>query len=186
MQGASGCNQPAIAADGRLTCSVSPAANLVANDSNGTGDVFVRHLQATAVALAYGSSGAGTSPITAQAEGTGQPFVGNAAFAVGVCNAFPPAFGALAVSVAAASIPVGPCVVALGASCTTILGFASTALPIPMDPALTGFTVYGQDLVAGPNGRVLAFAQLSQGLAITIHGAPETRRASGAEAGLTG
>lgn len=176
LQGRSQSMEPVMAGGGRYAAFTSAATNLVLPDTNNTGDMFVRDLQATAVALAYGSSCAGTSPIPAQAEGIGQPFVGNAAFAVGVCNAFPSAFGVLAVSLASASIPVGPCVVALGGnvtllggSFTTNLGFTSTALPIPMNAALTGFTVYGQYMVLDPNGQFLAFAQLSQGLAITIH-----------------
>jgi hypothetical protein len=45
-------------------------------DSNGTGDVLVRDVAATAVELAYRTSCLGTSPIPAPTEGIGQPFVG--------------------------------------------------------------------------------------------------------------
>ena len=102
-------------------------------------------------------------------------FVGNAAFRVGVCNGYPSALSMLAVSVASASTPVGPCTVALGGSVlllggtfTDNFGYASEAVPIPANPGLVGVTFYGQYLVWAPNGPFLGFAQLSQGLAITI------------------
>jgi hypothetical protein len=155
---------------------VSAASNLVLPDLIGTGDVYVRDLAATAVALAYGNPCLGTSPIPAQAEGIGQPFLGNAGFAVGVGNGFPSAFSVLALATAPASIPVGPCTVLLGGSLafsagslTNNLGFASAPLPIPANPGLAGVTVYGQYLVFDPNGQFLGFAQLTQGLAITLN-----------------
>ena len=175
LQARGQCTEPMVAPGGRFIAFTSPATNLVLPDGNGTSDVFVRDLAATAVALAYGSACNGTSPIPAQAEPIGQPFVGNAAFKVGVCNGFPSAFSMLAISDAAASIPVGNCTVGLGGSVlllggtfTDIFGFSSTPLPIPANPGLVGVTVYGQYLVWDPNGQFLAFAQLSQALAITI------------------
>lgn len=176
LQARTQSSEPVIAGGGRYVGFTSAAENITLPSIFNIGGMFVRDLQATAVALAYGSSCPGTSPIPAQAEGTGQPFVGNAAFGVGVCNAFPTSLAALAVSLAPASIPVGSCIVGLGgnvtllgASGTDIYGAASTPLPIPADPGLTGFTVYAQYLVLDPNGQFLGFAQLSQGLAITIH-----------------
>jgi Tol biopolymer transport system component len=167
---------PVVAGDGRYVAFGSTATNLVLPPFQGWGHSLVRDLQATAVATGYGSSCAGTSPIPAQAEGMGQPFVGNASFAVGVCNAFPSAFGVLALSPASASTPVGPCIVALGSSVTMvggsftdIFGFTSAAVPIPANPGLAGLTLFGQYLVFDPNGQFLGFAQLSQGLAITIN-----------------
>ncbi len=52
---------------------------------------------------------------------------------------------------------------------TDIFGFASTAVPIPANPALVGFTLDAQYLVFDPNGPFLGFAQLTQGLAITVN-----------------
>jgi hypothetical protein len=96
LQGRSQSNEPVIAAGGAHVVFVSAATNLVLPDANGTGDVYVRDLAATAVALAYGTPCLGTSPIPAQAEGIGQPVLGNAGFAVGVGNGFPSAFSVLA------------------------------------------------------------------------------------------
>lgn len=175
LQARSQCAEPRLAAGGRYIAFTSPARNLVLPDASGTNDVLVRDLGATAVGLAYGSACSGTSPIPVQAEPIGQPFVGNAAFRVGVCNGYPSALSMLAVSVASASTPVGPCTVALGGSVlllggtfTDNFGYASEAVPIPANPGLVGVTFYGQYLVWAPNGPFLGFAQLSQGLAITI------------------
>lgn len=169
-------NEPAIAGNGAQVAFAGAAANVVLPDLPNIGDVFVRDLTATAVALAYGTPCLGASPIPPQAEGIGQPFLGNANFAVGVCNGFPSALSVLAVATAPASIPVGACDVLLGGplalssgSFTDIFGSASAPLPIPMSPGLAGISVYGQYLVFDPNGQFLGFAQLSQGLAITLN-----------------
>ena len=158
------------------SANTSPATNIVLPDTNGTVDIYVRDLAATAVALAYGTPCLGTSPIPAQAEGIGQPFLGNAGFAIGVGNGFPSALSILALALAPASIPLGPCEALLGGtlalssgSFTNLAGFASTPLPIPATPGLAGFTLYGQYLVFDPNGQFLGFAQSTQGLAITLN-----------------
>jgi Tol biopolymer transport system component len=176
IQGRSQSTNPSIAANGRYIAFDSTARNLVIPDSNGTGDVFVRDLAALAVATAYGTPCPGASPIPSQAEGIGQPFVGNASFAVGVTDGFPIAAALLALATTSASIPVGPCTVLLGTGLllgpttyTDNFGFTSSPLPIPANPTLTGLTIYAQYLVFDPNGQFLGFAQLSQGLAITLH-----------------
>ena len=168
--------EPMIAGGGRYVAFTSPATNIVLPDTNGTVDIYVRDLAATAVALAYGTPCLGTSPIPAQAEGIGQPFLGNAGFAIGVGNGFPSALSILALALAPASIPLGPCEALLGGtlalssgSFTNLAGFASTPLPIPATPGLAGFTLYGQYLVFDPNGQFLGFAQSTQGLAITLN-----------------
>jgi len=176
LQARSQSTEPMVAPGGRYVTFTGSATNIVIPDTNGTVDIFVRDLEATAVALAYGTSCLGTSSIPAQAEGIGQPFVGNANFAIGVTNGFPSRLSALAVSLVPASIFYGTCEVLLGGSLTMLpmsftnnFGFASTPFPIPADPGLAGVTFYGQYLVLDPNGHFLGFAQLTQGLAITLN-----------------
>jgi len=176
LQGRSQSSEPFVAGNGRYVAFSSSATNFVIPDTNGTADVFVRDLAATAVALAYGSSCGGTSPIPAQAEGIGQPFVGNTGFRIGVCNGFPSAQSVLALSVTSASYFVGPCEIGVGGSLavldggfTDIFGFGSTPFPIPPNGGLAGATVYGQYLVLDPNGEFLDLAHLSQPLAITVN-----------------
>lgn len=176
LQARSQSTEPMIAGGGRFVSFASSATNIVLPDTNGTADIYVRDLEATAVALAYGTPCLGTSPIPAQAEGIGQPFLGNAGFAIGVGNGFPSAFSVLAMAIAPASVMVGPCEVALGGSLslsagsfTNLAGFASAPLPIPASPGLAGATVYGQYVVFDPNGLFLGFGQLTQGLAITLN-----------------
>lgn len=168
--------EPLIAAGGRYITFTGTSTNFVLPDTNGSGDVFVRDLEATAVALAYGTSCPGTSPFGPQAEGIGQPFVGNGNFAVGVWEGFPSQLAILAMSLTPASIPYGPCNVLLGgnvismpASFTNIAGFASTPCPIPAIPAFAGLTLHAQYAVFDPNGLLLGNAALSQGLAITLN-----------------
>lgn len=176
LESRSQCNEPSIAADGRYIAFSGSGTNIVIPDGNGTSDVFVRDLAATAVATAYATPCLGTSPIPAQAEGIGQPFVGNAGFAVGVCNGFPSQPAVLALATASASVFVGPCEVALGGSVTLlgatftdIWGFTSAPVPIPANPTLAGLSVFAQYLVFDPNGDFLGFAQLTQGLQITLN-----------------
>ncbi|MBL8755442.1 MAG: calcium-binding protein [Planctomycetes bacterium] len=176
LQARSNSSEPSVAASGNQIAFGSAATNIVIPDGNGTGDALVRDLTATAVALAYGVPCAGTSPLPAQAEGVGQPTLGNAGFALGVTNAFPSAAATVAVSAAPASIPVGSCtallagpVTLLPVTFTDIFGFTSAPLPIPATPALAGLTLFAQHLVFDPNGQFLGFAQLSQGLAITLN-----------------
>lgn len=168
--------EPLIAAGGRYITFTGTSTNFVLPDTNGTADIFVRDLEATAVALAYGTSCRGTSPFGPQAEGVGQPFVGNGNFAVGVWEGFPQRLAILAMGLAPASIPYGPCNVLLGgtvismpSSFTNIAGFASTPCPIPANPAFAGLTLYAQYAVFDPNGLLLGIAALSQGLAITLN-----------------
>jgi Tol biopolymer transport system component len=175
IQGRSQSWYPSIAANGTFIAFNSSATNLVIPDNTG-GDVFVRDLAATATALGYGTPCVGTSPIPAQAEGMGQPFVGNTSFAVGVCNGFPSRPAVLAMATSPASVFVGPCEVALGGSVTLlgamftdIFGFTSTPVPIPANPTLAGLSVFAQYLVFDPNGLFLGFAQLTQGLTITLN-----------------
>jgi hypothetical protein len=167
--------EPFVAAGGTFVAFTGTATNVVIPDNNGTGDVFVRDLAATATATAYGTPCLGTSPIPAQAEGIGQPFVGNASFAVGVVNGFPQRPAVLALAPASASFFVGPCEVSLGGSLTLlgptftdIWGFTSASVPIPANPLLAGLSVFAQYLVFDPNGDFLGFAQLTQGLQITL------------------
>src|SRR6266446_5992680 len=75
---------PVISADGRYVAFESEAANLVANDTNGVSDVFVRDLQSgTTTMLSVNSSGAGagngasTSPLIS-ADGRYVAFVSSA------------------------------------------------------------------------------------------------------------
>lgn len=176
LQGPSQSTQPAVAAGGRYVAFAGSSTNFVLPDTNGTGDAFVRDLEATAVALAYGTSCRGTSPFGPQAEGIGQPFVGNGNFAVGVWEGFPSQLAILAMGLAPASIPYGPCNVLLGGtvismptSFTNIAGFASTPCAIPANPAFAGLTLYAQYAVFDPNGLLLGSVALSQGLAITLN-----------------
>lgn len=176
IQGPGQSTEPLIAAGGRYVAFTGASRNFVLPDTNGTVDIFVRDLEATAVALAYGTICRGTSPFGPQAEGIGQPFIGNGNFAVGVWEGFPSQLAILAMSLAPASIPYGPCNVLLGGSVTSlpssftnIAGFASTACPIPANPAFAGLTLYAQYAVFDPNGQFLGFAALSQGLAITLN-----------------
>lgn len=176
IQGFSQSAEPFVAGGGRYVAFTGASTNVVLPDTNGTGDIYVRDLEAIAVATAYGTSCRGTSPRGPQAEGIGQPFVGNSNFAVGVCEGFPTQLAILAMSLAPASIPYGQCNVLLGGSVislpssfTNIAGFASTPCPIPANPAFAGLTLYCQYAVFDPNGWFLGFAALSQGLAITLN-----------------
>ena len=176
IQGPGQSTEPMIAAGGRYVTFTGASSNFVLPDTNGTVDIFVRDLEATAVALAYGSGCRGTSPFGPQAEGIGQPFVGNSNFAVGVWEGFPQQLAILAMSLTPANISYGQCNVLLGGSAismpssfTTIAGFASTPCPIPANPAFAGLTLYAQYAVFDPNGLFLGFAALSQGLAITLN-----------------
>lgn len=175
FQSFSRSTEPSVTGGGRHVAFSSSGTNVVLPDRNGAGDVFVRDLDATAVATAYGTICRGTSPFGPQAEGIGQPFVGNGNFAVGVWGGFPQQLAFLAMSLAPASIPYGPCNVLLGGAVTSLStftdidGFATTPFPIPAIPAFAGLTLYAQYAVFDPNGLFLGFAALSQGLAITLN-----------------
>ncbi|MEO6594962.1 MAG: calcium-binding protein [Planctomycetota bacterium] len=176
LQAYSQSTEPSVAGGGGFVVFTSPARNITLPDTNGTSDTYLRDLAAIAVATAYGTPCLGTSTFPAQAEGIGQPFVGNTNFAIGVTDGFPFAAAVLAVATAPASIQVGTCEVLLGSALvllpttfTNNLGFTSSPLPIPANQALAGLSVYAQYLVFDPNGQFLNFAQLSQGLAITLN-----------------
>jgi hypothetical protein len=176
LQGRNQSTQPFAAAGGRFVAFTSSTTTFVLPDTNGTSDVFVRDLGATSVATAYGTGCRGTSPFVPQAEGIGQPFLGNSGFAIGVAEGFPQQLAILALSLTPASVPYGTCTVLLGGtavslpgSFTDLSGFASAAFPIPSAPSLAGVTIRGQYVVFDPNGRFLGFAALSQGLAVTLN-----------------
>jgi hypothetical protein len=167
-----------IAAGGRYVAFTSASAtNFVLPDTNGTVDIFVRDLEATAVALAYGTGCRGTSPIGPQAEGIGQPFLGNATSPSASGNGFPQRVAILAMSLTPASIPYGQCNVLLGGTPSACRpSFTNhrrlrqhAAAPSRQTPPSPVSRCMRSTPCSIPTGCSSGFAALSQGLAITLN-----------------
>ncbi len=136
---------------------------------------ILRTTRVAAAAVAYGTGCPGTGAFVPAIGASGQPRTGNAAFAFTVAGALPSAFAVLVAGFAPDSLAVGGCTVLVAAPWVPLPAVALDAsgsgvapLPIPPAPALLGFTVYGQWLVADPGGQFLGLGALSNALHVRV------------------
>ncbi|HEX6810578.1 MAG TPA: hypothetical protein VF384_03040, partial [Planctomycetota bacterium] len=129
-----------------------------------------------ALAQNYGSSNCpGTANRTPHIAAFGLPVIGNGGFAVDVDSAMPNSIAVLFVSFAPSAFVLDGCRVLLGLPVTSLssaftdpTGFARTPFPIPANPALQGFQVFGQYLVLDPAGPLFGDFTLSDGLRMRL------------------
>ncbi len=116
-----------------------------------------------AEAVPVGNACAGTNgrPVLT----SGEPFLGNATFALDASSARPAAPCAFALSSAARNVAVGGgCTLYVGdplvwlAAVTNGGGFASVSVGLPFAPRLRGLTLYGQAFIVDPGGSALGMA----------------------------
>ncbi|MEZ5965854.1 MAG: hypothetical protein R3F56_18610 [Planctomycetota bacterium] len=129
-----------------------------------------------AFASAYGLGCAGTGGRVPAIAGRGLPSLGNGAFGAELRQARPISAAALQLSAASHNLPLSATCRLLVASPfvsappvpTDGAGAGFTPLPVPFDSALLGCRLFGQYVVADPNGALLNVVAFSDGLLMVL------------------
>ncbi len=124
-------------------------------------------------ATPFGTGCAGGAGVPSLAA-VGPPIVGNRDFALELGSAAPSSTVLIGLTDAAIHQPLpGGCAlylpsVTIYATQSSAAGLGRIGTPIPLDPALSGVTVFAQGFVLDPQGAFLGLAAFTQGLAIRI------------------
>ncbi len=170
----------AISGDGRYAAFDSNGTNLVAGDTNGSNDIFLRNLfgcPGAGSASGYGAGLAGAGGFTPAIGAEGCPLPG-ALISLRVEDVVGGAPGALFIGASSVALPfkggtlhVGSLIPLLnifvgGTPGTPGAGSLELGLPLPADPLLSGLTFFMQAGFA--DSAAPAHVSLTRGLAITV------------------